>query len=467
MRVFTLLYANDNDALVPERWAAESIAILEENMVAGQLVHRDFENEIAMAGDVVNTRKPGEFTAARKVDTEDVTVQDASSTNVQVPLDQHLHTSFVIKDGEESKSFKSLVEYYLQPAVLSIAQAIDRIVCGQSARWIFSQTDGIAGVLGTAPTDVSTILAARNVLNKNKAYVAGRNLLLTPDTETALLAIDTFNEADKVGDQGTALREASLGRKLGFNTYMCQNMPIGVAPSSGTYTYTATTLSAAAAKGATTVTVTSASNMAAGQIMLVAGDPQVIHAVNSTTISIWPGLRRAAASGAAASVYNAALVNYGSGYAAGYHKAITIDTMTGLSVGQPVLISPATSGTGVNSSALAAAAKPYTIIAVPSATTIILDRPLDVALVDNSTIMLPPPGNYNFAFHRNAIALVTRPLVLPRAGTGALAGVASYNGLSIRVVMQYEGRGQGHLVTVDTLCGVAKLDDDLGTILLG
>ncbi|MEX0827859.1 MAG: hypothetical protein WD005_02800, partial [Haliea sp.] len=49
----------DNDAFVPEVWAQEGLAILEENMVAANLVHRDFENQIASFGDVVNTRRPG------------------------------------------------------------------------------------------------------------------------------------------------------------------------------------------------------------------------------------------------------------------------------------------------------------------------------------------------------------------------------------------------------------------------
>jgi hypothetical protein len=33
MNPFILCYANDNDALIPEIWANESLAILEENMV--------------------------------------------------------------------------------------------------------------------------------------------------------------------------------------------------------------------------------------------------------------------------------------------------------------------------------------------------------------------------------------------------------------------------------------------------
>ena len=45
---------------------------------------------------------------------------DASATNVRVPLDQWLYNSFVIKDGERSKSFKDLVAVYLLPYPASV-----------------------------------------------------------------------------------------------------------------------------------------------------------------------------------------------------------------------------------------------------------------------------------------------------------------------------------------------------------
>jgi hypothetical protein len=77
-----------------------------------------------------------------------------------------------------------------------------------------------------------------------------------------------------------------------------------------------------------------------------------------------------------------------------------------------------------------------------------------------------PAGDYNFAFHRNALALVTRPLAAPAAGTGALSFVASYNGLSMRVTITYDGTKQGHLVTCDLLCGIKTLDRRLGCVLL-
>ena len=114
-RAVAACYDNDNTAFIPELWAAEGLAILQENMVIANLVHRDFENEIRQFGDVVNTRRPGNFQIRRKQDGTTLQNQDANATNVRVPLNQWFYTSFTIKDGEASKSFQDLVDIYLRP----------------------------------------------------------------------------------------------------------------------------------------------------------------------------------------------------------------------------------------------------------------------------------------------------------------------------------------------------------------
>lgn len=455
---FLTLHANDNDALIPEMWASESLAILEENMVMAHLVHRDFEDEIAEYGDVVNTRKPTAFVAKRKIDSESVTTQDAVSTNIAVPLNQHLHTSFVIKDGEASKSFKYLTEYYLGPALLSIATGVDRIISGQALRWWYA---GAQGTIGTVPTNTTPILNARNALNKQKAPVQNRNMILTPDTETEFLKLDTFIEADKVGDQGSALREASLGRKLGFNCFMAQNQPIGTLATTGTVS-TADDLNGAVAKGSNTFITTSDmhASWVAGTVLNVGGDIQVVTAVSTTTLTCWPGARWAHADAEVVTAYFHAKAT--AGFDAGWHRDLTFDAVTGLAVGQPLLIS---AETAISSEAHVLASDIYTVIESVAAGTVVLDRPLDTEIANNSQIMILPPGNYNFGFSKNALALVTRPLALPP--TNERAAVASYNGLSIRVVMTYDGSAQGTRVTCDLLCGVQQLDADLGVLMLG
>jgi hypothetical protein len=454
-KVWFIAYANDNDALVPELWANESLVILEENMVAGNCIHRDFSNEIANFGDVVNTRKPAEFTAVRKTDADEVTIQDASVTNVPVTLNQHIHVSFLIKDGEESKSFKDLVSLYLQPAMLAQARLLDQIILGQGIRF----RNYFAGSLGTDLTEDSFI-DLDTQFNDNKVPQEGRNLFLTSRSKGAALKIGNFTEADKVGDGGAAMRTATVGQKYTFNTYMCQNTPY--VSTGNTKVTGAINLAAGYAVGTTALTVDGFSAaISNGSFVTIAGD-DTPHQVASTTGGATPtvitlsspGLRRAVSDNAVVTVYTPGAVNEAAGYAAGYAKSITVDGFTvAPRTGQPVTFGTATDI--------------YTIVGTPTTTSILLDRPLDAAISDNDKVNIGPAGNYNFACQRNALALVTRPLAMPRSGTGALSSTVSYNGFGMRAVITYNGTKQGHLVTLDVLAGIAVLELARGALLLG
>jgi len=475
---------NDNDALIPEIWANEAVAILIENMVAANLIHRDFSPMIAKWGDIVNTSKPSAFTARRKSDTEDVTVQNAVSTNIPVPLNQHFHVSFRIRDGEESKAFKDLVATYLTPAVVAIAQAIDKVVLGQAIHFIGNVAGYLGGLFSTTAKDY--ILDVRQVLNANKAPIDDRSLILSSGSETATLKDDDFTSAEKVGDAGTALRNASLGHKLGFNIFMCQNM--------SDYTYadvqTATTINAGTlTAGTTTVTLTTSANITIGDMVVIGSGgaddeiPHIVTANNGTTevITITPALLRDIDTGDAVTIYDGILIKQAtatyaaggldtpatSGYRAGFHGAMYVDGITANKppqVGQFISI-----GTHLVSAAADAKYCITEITYVTDATDAIIyvDRPLDAAIVDNAIVSCYPSGKYNFAFHRNALAFVSRPLAQPRAGTGALSAVVNYDNIAIRATITYDGIKQGHLVTVDLLCGIAVLDTALGAVMLG
>lgn len=468
---FVTVYDNTIQPYIPQLWAEESLAILEENMVIGMLIHRDFEPIVAQFGDTVNTRRPGQFVSNRKTPADPVTVQDATATNVQVPLNQHLHVSFLIKDGEESKSFKDLVAEYMAPAMLALARLIDQLLLGQASQFL---VNGVGGLGQLAASNArATILNTREKMNVNKAYMQGRNLILSPNSETALLNLDLFTAAQQVGDDGTAIREASLGRKFGFDIYMAQNtmstvggttmVLAGAVNHSGGY--------AAGYAGALVVNGFTGA-VTTGNWLVIAGEntPYRIAAHtegsgNTTGITLDRPLRYAASNSAVVTTFTAGAVNQAvspTGYAAGYSKLIAIDNTTfAPQIGQMV--------TFVASGNLTDAV--YTICQVNSlgsnAYTILLDRPLDLAIADDDPVNFAPPGDYNFAFHRNALALVVRPLATPRPGTGALSAVVNYNDLSMRATITYDGNKQGHLVTLDMLCGVAVLDTNLGVPMFG
>lgn len=465
-KIWKLHYANSLDAFVPEMWAMESVAILVENMVAASLVHRDFEPEFSNFGDVVNTRKPGEFKAKRKGANDNVTVQDATATNIAVPLDQHFHTSFMIRDGEETKSFKSLVNEYLNPAAVSLARAVDQVVLGQTYRFLENQAGSIGGL--TKSNAVEYITDTGLVMNKNKAHQIGRNLIWTPEAEALLVQNPTFHEADKVGDDGTALRTASIGRKLNFQHWMAQNM--SQITGSATEGSAAVNNSGGYAVGATVITVdASSTDDVAGKWISING--KVYHVASDTVstgagnLTLEYGLVEAVNDNDSIIIYDeTAAVDAASGYAAGYDKYIDIDDAGGsqpavdLEVGQLV-----TFGTQNHR---------YTVIDVDTDTSgtetkILLDRPLEAALSDNDNVNYGPSGGgFNFGFHRNSVTLVIRPLAAPRDGTGAISAVANLGGATMRVVITYDGDKQGHLVTLDFLAGVQVLETALGAVAL-
>lgn len=475
-KMFRLSYANSLDAYIPELWANESILILMENMVAANLVHRDFEPLVAKFGDVVNTRKPAEFSAVRKTNDDDVTVQDATATNIPVPLNQHIHTSFMIRDGEESKSFKQLRDEYLKPAVQSLARKIDQIVLGQAYQFLGNTAGGL-GLL-TDSTVKGYIVNTRKVMNNNKAYEEGRNLIWTPNSEAEALKLDWFMNADKVGDDGTALREASLGRKFQFNNFMCQNVPS--ISTSLALTGVAVDLTAGYAAGTTTMHMDGTGgakggrDIAVGDWFILEGEGvphQVTATANLSTddvdVTFTPATTITIANDKTATFYRNALVNQAvapAGYAAGYSKEIVVDGITGaIEVG--TLIRFATAGTpNVRLSGT------YSVIDVTNSSGntigITLDRPLDVAIENNDIVCVGPAGEYNFAFHKNALALVCRPLSPAPSGL-AISSVQSASGASVRITMTYNGTKQGVLVTVDLLLGVAILDTALGAVMLG
>lgn len=461
-------YANDNDAYIPEIWAMESLQILNENTVMAQMVHRDFSNEVANFGDTVNTRKPANFKIKRKTGNESVATQDAQSPNVPVQLNMHLPISFVLYDGESSKSFKDLVEVYLKPAVQAAARGVDRSLLGQAYKFISTPTrrSGRLQNLSSA-TAHDYVIEAMSVLDKNLCPEDGRKLVVTPDSKAAILKTELFVSAEKRGDGGSALERAVMGTLSGFDIVMTQNASAPLLSGSETLGGTVDNALAAGSGGVQDITTDGNQIVNVGEFFVVEGNDQPTYVVAQTdnatdTSDVTLNEVNKFATGATAPFTRYVAADVDQAYAVGWAGDIIIDghaTDKNIQRGQLIAF-----GVGANR-------RTYTVIEATltssTSTTIVLDRPLEVALANNDLAFPGPAGSVNFAFHRNALALVTRPLALPRQGSGALSGLAAEGGVGIRVVMTYDGVAQGTRVTADLLYGVAVLDTALGAVLLG
>jgi hypothetical protein len=207
----------------------------------------------------------------------------------------------------------------------------------------------------------------------------------------------------------------------------------------------------------------------AGEYVVLEGNdqPTVATAVtddgggNTDTVTLDEALKYDVALNAVARVFKKCAVK--GSYAAGYNEAIVLD---GYAAGKaPAIGQLVAFGTGVNRHV-------YTIIEAEESiagdeVSVYFDRPLEAILADNDDAFPGPAGAYNLAFHREALALVSRPLAVPNARTGVMSGVAAYNNIAMRVSMQYDIDAGGTVVNCDILAGVKELDENLAVVLLG
>lgn len=208
-----------NTFLTPDIIAKEALMVLRNNAVMAKLVHRDYSDEFAAVGDTVTIRKPATFEAKEYPNVSGgIDIQDATEGHTSVTLDKLLDVSFAVGTKELTLDIKDFSEQLLVPAMQAFADKVDKYLIGQEAN-ATNRVNHASGVF--APAD---LIAARKMLNDNAAPLAGRNLVIGTQAEADLLTSELFVSAEKVGDNGTALREASLGRKFGLDTFVDQNI---------------------------------------------------------------------------------------------------------------------------------------------------------------------------------------------------------------------------------------------------
>ena len=206
-----------NTILTPDIIAREALMVLRNNAVMANLVHRDYSDEFAAVGDTITIRKPATF-EAKEYNGSAITVQDATETGVPVTIDKHLDVSFAVTSKEMALDIADFSNQFLVPAMQAFADKVDKYLIGLEA----SATNRVAHASGDiAPKDM---IAARKFLTENAAPLADRRFVVGATAEADLLGSELFVSAEKVGDEGTALREASLGRKFGMDCYVDQNI---------------------------------------------------------------------------------------------------------------------------------------------------------------------------------------------------------------------------------------------------
>ena len=363
-----------NTFLTPSVIARESLIVLENNLIAANLVHRDYSDEFVQVGDTVTIRKPAKFTA--KNFTGSIIRQDASEGSVAVKIDRHRDVSFEVTSREMTLDIRDFSSQLIAPAMRAIAQAVDEDLLNECANIS-------ASVIATAsPTNLADIANLSKTLDIAKVPLDMRRLVLNPTHKYRYALTDNLSKVAYAGN-GETLRNAELGRVYTLDTYMDQNCPDTLAATAGT----ATAFKVSGTKGEAKAAL---SSVTAATATVKKGDCFILD---------------------------------------GYRYHFTADATA---------VSGAVAEVGIDAELV----KDYT-----NADAYVVSKP------------------HSLAFHRNAIALVTRPLALPMGDDRA--AIISGNGLGVRVVYGYDQDTKKDTVSLDVIYGIQTLDDTLAVKLVG
>ena len=208
----------DNELLTPQMIAREALIRLKGNLAIANEVYRDYSQEYVQVGDTVTVRKPATFEA--KDFENEIETQDIEEGKVPVKMDIHKDVSVKVTSKEMTLDISSFGEQVLDGAMQAIAEAVNKEVADAASQQVPFHTGDPGDTPDTLKTGFTNPMKKMNI---NKVPNVNRRLFFDPVAQAELLNLDALVGLDKSGST-QALREASMGRVMGFDTYMDQDI---------------------------------------------------------------------------------------------------------------------------------------------------------------------------------------------------------------------------------------------------
>jgi hypothetical protein len=391
--------------LTPSLIAKEGLRVLKNNLVAGQLVHREYKNEFVKAGATVTIRKPNKFVAsdgATRVD------QDIAEPSTSITIDKRKHVSWHFSSQDLTLTIEEYSKRYIQPAIGVLADQMDLDTL-LLVKDVYNQV----GSPGVTPNAFSILGDAATKLDLEAAPKMDRATVLGPAANWAMAnALSALNNGQMVTD---TIRKGKLGHLAGSDVYASQNIPSwtygprGGAPQVDGALQTGTTLNTEA------WTAAAAARVAVGDVFTIAN----VFAVNPVNKASTGQQRQFVVAA------TSTLASDGAGDLA-------------LTISPPITTSGAY----------------QTVNAGPANDALI-------TFVGTASTTYP----HNVMFHRDAFALVTVPLELPRGAS--FKARASHDGVSVRVINDYDIDNDEDIIRLDVMYGVKTLYPELACRIIG
>jgi hypothetical protein len=389
----------------------KALEILENNLVLTRNVNRQYDDSFAVEGAKIGStlriRLPDR---ALVTDGAALQVQDDNEqfTTLTVSSQKHIGVNFT--SAELTMQLDDFAERVLKPRISQLASSIDADVANS-----FKYIGNTVGTPGTTPATSLVLLQAQQKLNENAAVMSPRYATVNPAANAGLVEgmkglfnpTDTISKQFKNGMMGTGV--------LGFDeinmSQSIKQFTTGSRDATGGSTSAAVT-----AEGATSIVITGAGandTIKLGDVFTVADCYAVNPQTRESTGSLFQFV---AAADVTLNGSGAGTVTVSPMYSAN-HALATVDVLP--QTGKAVVF-------------VGAASSQYA---------------------------------QNLVYHKDAITFATADLLLPQGVD--MAARAVHNGISLRVVRQYDINNDRMPCRIDVLYGYSVIRPQMGVRLWG
>jgi len=203
--------------------AVDALPALMGNLVMGNLVNRNYEPTLAHAGDTVNVPIPPTLVANNILEGGAVQTQNPSLGNAQIVLNTHAEATFQVPDVTKVLAVPDLLNLYMQPAVIALAQRIESDLLNLYPLYTANPT---VGAPQTPITEAVIDQAETTLFQAKVPPAANKYLVVDSNTYSAMRQIPRFSEYYTAGAAGLrALVDGSVGKLKDFYIFRSQFVP--------------------------------------------------------------------------------------------------------------------------------------------------------------------------------------------------------------------------------------------------
>ncbi len=398
-----------NSILTIDMITRKALEILENNLVITRTVNRQYDDSFAVQGAKIGStlriRLPDR---ALVTDGAALQVQDDNEqfTTLTVSSQKHIGVNFTT--AELTMQLDDFAERVLKPRISQLASSIDADVANS-----FKSIYQSVGTPGTTPGTSLVLLQGQQKLNEAAAVMAPRYATVNPAANAGLVEgmKGLFNPTNTISRQ---FKNGLMGEGvLGFEEIsMSQSIK---QHTTGTRTGSHTVTSAVTAQGSTTILITGTGTQTIkqGDVFTVAN----VYAVNPQTRESTGSLQQFVATADATATGGAYSVSVSPAMYTSGHALATIDAFPQASAG--------------------------------------------VTFLGSASTQYPQ----NLIYHKDAITFATADLLMPQGVDMASRQV--HNGISMRIVRQYDINNDRLPCRIDVLYGYSVIRPQMGVRLWG